>query len=144
MITCSDSISLLLMGPIFQQKKNECEFTVIFGGGLYLPLPSSQPCWIITTFQGVSCIKENTLSLAFNIINANESILAGKQQKPINRKPPILQCGISAALLTCFQTIPPFAGTALIYPVSLAACISCFGSHEDPKVTSSVSIVRHV
>lgn len=94
-------------------------------------------------FHRVTCIKENILSLAFNI-DANESILGGKQQNPINRKPPplILRCGISTALLTCFQTMPPFAGTALGYPVSLAVCISCFASHEEGRVTSSVSVVR--
>lgn len=146
LITCSDSTSLLLVGSIFSTKEKLIQIHCDLLGKIVFALPSSQSYWIITTFQRVSCITENMLSLAFHTIDVNEPILAGKQQKPIKRKPLplILQCGIDAALLTCFQIMPPFAGTALVYTVSLAACMSCFGSHEEFRVTSSISIVRHV
>lgn len=147
LITCSGSFSLLPLGSIFSTKEKSvwihCDllWRIVFAIIQY----TIQSVLLDNyhKFHRVTCIKENILSLAFNI-DANESILGGKQQKPINRKPPplILRCGISTALLTCSQTMPPFAGTALGYPVSLAVCISCFASHEEGRVTSSVSVDR--
>lgn len=125
--------SLLPIGPIFSTKEKLMWIHCDLLGRIVFAIIQSVLLDNNHNFQHVTCITENTLRLAFNIMDANESIQAGRQQKPINRKPSplILQCGISAALLTCFQTMPPFAGTALSYPVSLAVCISCFESHED-------------
>lgn len=148
LITCRDNISPLPTGSIFSTKEKLlwilCDHLgrivfVIIQYTIQSVLLNNNKFWACDQYHRKyteSCLQHHWCQWVYCSRKTAET----NQQKTITT----LQCGTSTALITCFQAMAPFAGAALGCPVSLAACISCFGSHEEPRVTSSVSVVKHV